>query len=45
MKPRSSKRAALRVTLKKTLVAAGAEGVIPRRVVRGLLILLGLVRA
>lgn len=37
-----SKHAALRVKVKKALVAAGAEGVIPRRVVRGLLILLGL---
>lgn len=29
--------------LKRALVAAGAEGAVPRRVVRGLLILLGLV--
>jgi hypothetical protein len=39
------KRAALRVALKKALVAAGAAGVIPRRVARGLLILLGLEHA
>lgn len=40
-----AKRAALRVRLKKALVASGIEGVIPRRVVRGLIILLGLEHA
>ena len=39
------KRAALRSALKRVIVAAGAEGVIPRRVARGLLILLGLEHA
>lgn len=45
MRSKLSKRTTLRVRLKKTLVAAGAEGVIPRRIVRGLLILLELEHA
>jgi hypothetical protein len=41
----STRRAALRSALKRAIVAAGAEGVIPRRVARGLLVLLWLERA
>jgi hypothetical protein len=40
-----SKRAALRVRLKNALVAAGMEGLASRRVIRGILIMLGLERA
>lgn len=43
--PRRSKRATLRVRLKKALVAAGMERLASRRVIRGILILLGLERA
>ena len=43
-KPKRSKRAALRVRLKKVLVATGLEGLASRRVIRGILILLGLER-
>ena len=39
------KRTAVRIALKRAIVAAGAEGVIPRRVARGLLVLLGLEHA
>ena len=45
MNARPSKRTAARVRLKRALVAAGMEGVVPRRVVRGLLVLLGLEHA
>ncbi len=39
------KRAALRVRLKKALVAAGMERIASRRVIRGILVMLGLERA
>ncbi len=43
MKPKS-KRTALRVRVKRVLVAAGMAGVASRRVIRGILVLLGLER-
>ncbi len=45
MQRKRSKRAALRVRLKKALVAAGIAGIVPQRTVRGLLVLLRLERA
>lgn len=39
---RRSRRAALRVRLKKRLVAAGLAGIASRRAIRAVLILLGL---
>jgi len=42
---RRSKRAALRARLKAVLVTAGLEGIVSRRVIRGILIMLGLERS
>lgn len=45
MKRVTSKRAALRVRLKKGLVAAGLAGIASRRAIRAVIILLGLEHA
>jgi hypothetical protein len=45
MPRKRSKRVQLRVRLKKTLVAAGMERIASRRVIRGILIMLGLEQA
>lgn len=45
MKPKPTGRAALRIRLKKALVAAGIERIASRRVIRGILIMLGLEHA
>jgi hypothetical protein len=40
-----SKGAALRIRLKRALVAAGMAGLASRRVIRGIIVMLGLERA
>lgn len=45
MARKRSKHGALRVRLKKALVAAGIERIASRRVIRGILIMLGLEQA